>query len=121
MMKAGPTSCALGPNAVGTLDAQHLCTTPNENGSFSSATIYFPELESDTSQLPSIVLVGGWGCGEKVLAAWAPFLASHGIVAMTIGTPAHTVERCTTRPQPSTARCEHGLAVGAHTCCLAII
>jgi len=88
MMKAGPTSCALGPNAVGTLDAQHLCTPSNErNGSFSSATIYFPELESDTSQLPSIVLVGGWGCGEKVLAAWAPFLASHGIVAMTIGTP----------------------------------
>jgi len=31
--------------------------------------------------------VGGWGCGEKALAAWGPFYASHGIVAMTIGTP----------------------------------
>ena len=51
---------------------------------FSSATIYFPEIGTD---LPSIVLVGGFGCGEKVLAAWAPFFASHGIVAMTIGVP----------------------------------
>ena len=86
-MKAGPTSCAMGPNAVGTLDARHLYTTSSSSSSsssFSSATIYFPQ--TGTS-LPSIVLIGGWGCGEKVLAAWAPFLASHGIVAMTIGTP----------------------------------
>ena len=38
--------------------------------------------------LPSIVIVGGWGCGEQAMAAWAPFYASHGIVAMVIGTPA---------------------------------
>jgi dienelactone hydrolase len=85
MNKAGPSSCALGPNAIATLDAQHLCET---HESFSSATIYFPK-ESEKSQLlPSIVLVGGWGCGERAMAAWAPFFASHGIVAMTIGTPA---------------------------------
>mmetsp|Transcript_53892 Transcript_53892/g.166997 ORF Transcript_53892/g.166997 Transcript_53892/m.166997 type:complete len:332 (+) Transcript_53892:89-1084(+) len=76
----GPSSCALGPHSIGMLDARHLCTA-----SFSSASIYYPE--SDGSQLPSIVIVGGWGCGEQVVAAWAPFYASHGIVAMTIGTP----------------------------------
>ena len=70
---------ALGPHRVSTLDAAHLCTA-----AFSSATIYYPE---GGAQLPSIVIVGGWGCGEQVQAAWAPFYASHGIVAMTIGTP----------------------------------
>ena len=78
---AGSSSCASGQHAVGTLDARHLAHC----GSFSSATIYFPE--GSGAQLPSVVIVGGWGCGEQVMAAWAPFFASHGIVAMTIGTP----------------------------------
>lgn len=76
----GSSSCALGPHATDTLDAKHLCTA-----SFTSASIYFPKI--DGSQLPSIVIVGGWACGEHVMGAWAPFYASHGIVAMTIGTP----------------------------------
>lgn len=81
--KAGRTSCALGPHAVGTLDdTQHLCA---QRQSFSSATIYFPQ--SGGGQLPTVILVGGMACGERALAAWAPFFASHGIVAMTIGTP----------------------------------
>ena len=82
--KIGPDSCALGPNVVETLDARHLCET---HESFSSATIYFPNTNNKAQLLPSIVLVGGWGCGEKAMEAWAPFFASHGIVAMTIGTP----------------------------------
>lgn len=93
-MKADPTSCAMGPKAVGTLNAPHLCTTASSrssnSSSFSSATIYFPQTDGtspSSSLLPTIVLIGGWGCGEQVLAAWGPFLASHGIVAMTIGTP----------------------------------
>jgi len=77
----GPSSCALGPHSVKTLDAQHLCTA-----SFVSATIYYPE--NSDGKLPSIVIVPGHGCGEQVMAAWGPFYASHGIVAMTIGTPA---------------------------------
>lgn len=88
-MKAGPTSCALGPNTVDKLDGSHLCTP-----TFSSATIYFPKTQEDVNKdttskqaLPSIVLVGGWGCGEKVLAAWGPYFASYGIVAMTICNP----------------------------------
>ncbi|GFH56291.1 triacylglycerol lipase 1 [Chaetoceros tenuissimus] len=42
---------------------------------------------------------GGWGCGEKVLAAWGPFLASYGIVAMTIGTPKPWSDTPPTRAQ----------------------
>ena len=79
----GPTSCALGPHATGKQTARHLCNT----GSFTSATIYYPTSDG-MGLLPSIVIVGGWGCGEQAMAAWAPFYASHGIVAMTIGTPA---------------------------------
>jgi dienelactone hydrolase len=82
MSALGPHSCALGPHPIDEQDARHLC-----NASFTSATIYYPTV-SDVLQLPSIVIVGGWACGEKAMAAWAPFYASHGIVAMTIGTPA---------------------------------
>jgi len=81
MAKLGPSSCALGPHPTGKFDARHLCTA-----SFTSATIYYPTSDG-LQQLPSIVIVGGWGCGEQAMAAWAPFYASHGIVAMTIGTP----------------------------------
>ena len=83
----GPTSCALGPHATGTQNAKHLCST----GTFTSATIYYPTSDG-MGLLPSIVLVGGWGCGEQAMAAWAPFYASHGIVAMTIGTPAPWID-----------------------------
>ena len=74
---------------VADFDAQHLCT---EN--FTSATVYYP---STGGSLPSIVLVGGWMCGEQVLAAWGPFFASHGIVAMTIGTPSPQKDEPTDR------------------------
>ena len=77
----GPSSCALGPHATGTQSAGHLC-----NASFASATIYYPTSDG-MELLPSIVMVGGSGCGEQALAAWGPFYASHGVVAMTIGTP----------------------------------
>ena len=78
----GPSSCALGPHATGTQSAKHLC-----NANFSSATIYYPTGDGLPPLLPSVVIVGGWGCGEHAMAAWGPFYASHGIVAMTIGTP----------------------------------
>ena len=79
----GPESGALGPLAVKTANARHLCTA-----SFVSATLYYPDpAEQGPPLLPLIVLVGGWGCGEQAMAAWGPFYASHGIVAMTIGTP----------------------------------
>eukprot|EP00310_Coccolithus_braarudii_P022393 CAMPEP_0183333594 /NCGR_PEP_ID=MMETSP0164_2-20130417/2472_1 /TAXON_ID=221442 /ORGANISM="Coccolithus pelagicus ssp braarudi, Strain PLY182g" /LENGTH=334 /DNA_ID=CAMNT_0025502571 /DNA_START=249 /DNA_END=1253 /DNA_ORIENTATION=- len=78
----GPSSCALGPHATGTQNARHLC-----KASLTSATIYYPTSDG-MELLPSIVIVGGQGCGEQAMAAWGPFYASHGIVAMTVGTPA---------------------------------
>ena len=77
----GPSSCALGPHPTSKQTAQHLCSK-----SFTSATIYYPTSDGP-KLLPSIVIVGGWGCGEQKMSAWAPFYASHGFVAMTIGTP----------------------------------
>lgn len=85
MAAFGPTSCALGPYATGTQNAKNLCKE-----SFISATIYYPHpnpTSAGPSLLASIVIVGGWSSGEQNLAAWGPFYASHGIVAMTIGTP----------------------------------
>jgi len=84
LLHAGPTSCALGPHVVEKINAKHLCKP-----SFISATIYHPTLTAGgNTQFPSIVVVGGWACGEQAMAAWGPFYASHGIIAMTIGTPA---------------------------------
>ena len=74
----GPSSCALGPHPTATQDAQHLCTK-----SFASATIYYPTSDG-LPLLPSITITPGWGGGEQNQAAWGPFYASHGIVAMII-------------------------------------
>lgn len=77
--------------AVADFNTQHLCT---EN--FTSATVYYPST-GGSELLPSIVLVGGWMCGEQVLAAWGPFFASRGFVAMTIGTPSPQKDEPTDR------------------------
>ena len=79
------------PVAVANFDARHLCTD-----NFTSATVYYPST-GGSELLPSIVLVGGWMCGEQVLAAWGPFFASRGIVAMTIGTPSPQKDEPTDR------------------------
>lgn len=76
--KLGPNSCALGPHSVGKLDAGHLC-----GKSFASATIYYPKGSGNT-KLASVVIIAGMGDAEGSVAAWAPFVASHGMVAMTI-------------------------------------
>ncbi len=51
---------------------------------YAGATLYFP-----TDGLPpysSIVIVPGYDTPESSIRGWGPFYASHGIVAMTIGT-----------------------------------
>ncbi len=58
---------------------------PDYNGS----TIYFP-LNNQNSNLASIIMVPGFMNGEPTIQNWGPFFASHGIVAMTIGTNALT-------------------------------
>ena len=62
-------------------DAEHLLCKRAER-LFASATVYVP---TECVGLPAIVFVPGWGCGEHSLAAWGPFLASHGFLVMTIG------------------------------------
>jgi len=51
---------------------------------YSGATIYYPINEIDL--LASIVIVPGFMNNEFTIQNWGPFLASHGIVCMTIGT-----------------------------------
>lgn len=51
---------------------------------YSGATIYYPINENDF--LTSIVIVPGFMNNELTIQNWGPFLASHGIVCMTIGT-----------------------------------
>ena len=48
------------------------------------ATLYYPE--DATPPFASIVIVPGFWSYEPSIQAWGPFLASHGIVTMTIGT-----------------------------------
>ena len=84
----GPHSCAFGPYEVDHLDVQELLVR-RRNSQFASATIYFPSKEGSerpAKKLASVVIVSGWGSGENSMAAWGPFYASHGILAMTIGT-----------------------------------
>ena len=76
---AGSPGCALGSHAV-----EQYPLTPIEKGAYRSATITFPTDVTDRL-LRSVVIVPGYMCAESTISAWAPFYASHGIVAMTIG------------------------------------
>ncbi|GIS69543.1 MAG: hypothetical protein CM1200mP9_03640 [Gammaproteobacteria bacterium] len=51
---------------------------------YRGATIFYPEEPSHP--LASIVIVPGWSSSERSIRAWGPFLASHGMGTMTIGT-----------------------------------
>ena len=48
------------------------------------STIYYPQ--NTTSILASIIIIPGYNTFESSMQNWGPFLASHGIVCMTIGT-----------------------------------
>ncbi len=51
---------------------------------YGSATVYYPT--DATPPYASVVIVPGFLSAPSSVAAWGPFLASHGIVAMVIGT-----------------------------------
>lgn len=55
----------------------------NGNG-YTGSTIYYPV--NNASHLPGIVIVPGFMNTEITIANWGPFLASYGIITMTIGT-----------------------------------
>ena len=48
------------------------------------STLYCPE--NTVGLLPSIIIIPGYANPELSIQSWGPFLASHGIVCMTIGT-----------------------------------
>ena len=48
------------------------------------STVYCPE--NTTNPLASIIIIPGYANPESSIQSWGPFLASHGIVCMTIGT-----------------------------------
>ena len=84
---------ALGPHTVYLLAAESAHLSQRENRRFAKAQIYIPADSAD--RLASIVIVPGFACGENTVAAWAPFFASHGFLAMTIATrrPFHDMPR----------------------------
>lgn len=51
---------------------------------YSGATIYYPT--NATPPFASIVIVPGFFAAESSVEEWGPYFASHGIIAMTIGT-----------------------------------
>ena len=70
-----------GPYSVNDIDE----SAGIRNGSdYSGSTIYYPV--NSNGNYASIVLVPGYMNTESTIQNWGPFLASHGIVTMTIGT-----------------------------------
>ncbi len=51
---------------------------------YAGATVYYPT--DATPPFASIIIVPGFSAGQNSIEDWGPFYASHGIVAMTIGT-----------------------------------
>ena len=75
------SSTNTGVNSVST----YLESDGIRNGTdYYGSTIYYPQ--NTTSILASIIIVPGYLNFESSMQNWGPFLASHGIVCMTIGT-----------------------------------
>jgi hypothetical protein len=55
-----------------------------DGGDYDGSTIYYPQ--NTAGLLPSIIIIPGYLNPELSIQAWGSFLASHGIVCMTIGT-----------------------------------
>lgn len=70
-----------GPYSVATmLETDGLRNGPN----YSGATVYYPT--NATPPFASIVIVPGFLSAQSSVQDWGPYYASHGIIAMTIGT-----------------------------------
>ena len=75
---------ALGPHSVQILAVEALSLRANRK--YSSSPVHCPATVPPLQLLASIVIVPGWACSENTIAAWGSFFASHGYLAMTIGT-----------------------------------
>jgi len=75
--------------SASTLGAYNVAILFEEDGlrngaDYAGATLYYPT--DATPPFASIVIVPGFSAGQSSIEDWGPFYASHGIVAMTIGT-----------------------------------
>jgi dienelactone hydrolase len=65
--------------------ASYLESSGMRNGpDYAGATVYYPT--NATPPFASIVIVPGFVSAQSTIQTWGPFLASHGIVTVTIGT-----------------------------------
>ena len=55
-----------------------------DGANFADATVHYPD--GATAPFPIIAVVPGFASPQSSIQTWGPFLASHGIVTMTIGT-----------------------------------
>ena len=80
---SGRSGAALGPHTVESLDESAQLARAGKK--YATSTIYFPSTVPQDELLASVVIIPGYAAGEGTIAAWGAFLASHGLLAMTIG------------------------------------
>jgi len=71
-------------NGANTVNAYLESDGIRDGNDYYGSTIYYPE--NTIGNLTSIIIIPGYANPELSIQGWGPFLASHGIVCMTIGT-----------------------------------
>jgi dienelactone hydrolase len=71
----------MGPYAVESYTSGYM------RGDFSDATMWYPTSEDAKPPFGCVAVVPGFVSPQSSIRNWGPFLASHGIVAITIGVP----------------------------------
>jgi dienelactone hydrolase len=66
-------------------------TSGYAQGDFSDATMWYPTSEDAKPPFGCVAVVPGFVSPQSSIRNWGPFLASHGIVAITIGVPGSDV------------------------------
>jgi dienelactone hydrolase len=80
----GPEPTAESASQAGPFDVQSYSSGLRDGPDYGSQTLYYP---SDAEPpFAGVVVVPGFVSPESAIQAWGPFLASHGIVTLTIGT-----------------------------------
>jgi len=81
----GPDPTTASASTAGTLEVETISWTDFRDGpSFSGGTIWYPT--DGVPPYPFVAVVPGYVSYESSIASWGPFLASHGIVTITIDT-----------------------------------
>jgi dienelactone hydrolase len=78
----GPTEASVstkGPLAVRTYSEGY-----RDSPAYADSTIHYPE--NGTAPFPAVAFVPGYVSPQSSIQSWGPFLASHGIVTITLGT-----------------------------------